>query len=207
MNKAWITGLTLAGVAGSAGAAFAGISTSDQSAPSVEAQGLPTETSTTTAAPHTATYQVGAAGTVTLTAADGALSVDSALPGAYWTLVGYGSPSTHVEVQFADAAQQVTFIADLANGEIVVSLSNVPAPGATTTSIEITPVTNAAAPAAPAPQAAAPAPKAIAVAVPGPAHTTSPSSATGSGGQYGSDDEGEHESEHESEHEEEGDDD
>ena len=71
MNKAWITGLTLAGVAGSAGAAFAGISSSDQVGSSVEAQGLPLETSTTEAAARTFTYQVGAAGTVTLTAANG----------------------------------------------------------------------------------------------------------------------------------------
>jgi hypothetical protein len=207
MNKAWITGLTLAGVAGSAGAAFAGISSDSQGSTPVEAQGLPAETSTTQAATQTSTYQVGAAGTVTLTAANGVLTVDSALPGTFWTLVGYGTPATHVEVQFSDAAQQVTFMADLVNGEIVVSVTNIPAPGATTTSIEVTEITNGTPSTVAAPQPAAPQPatpaaaKPIVVAVPAPSayHTTSPSSAGGSDDDHESDDS--HEQQHESENE------
>lgn len=198
MNKAWITGLTLAGVAGSAGAAFAGIAADSQGGSAVEAQGLAAETSTTEAAAQTATYQVGAAGTVTLTAANGAITVDSALPGAYWTLVGYGTPAAHVEVQFADAAQQVTFVADLLDDDVVVSVTNVPAPGATTTSsIEVTRIANGGGSVA-APQPATPAatkPIVVKVPAPGASHTTATSSA-------GDDDE--HESdEHEEEHEEE----
>jgi hypothetical protein len=204
MNKAWITGLTLAGVAGSAGAAFAGISSDSQGSTPVEAAGLPAETSTTQAATQTATYQVGAAGTVTLTAANGVITVDSALPGTFWTLVGYGTPAAHVEVQFSDAAQQVTFIADLVNGEIVVSVTNIPAPGATTTSIEVTEITNGAPSTVAAPQPAAPQPatpaaaKPIVVAVPVPSahHTSSPSSGDDS---HESDDS--HEQHHESENE------
>ncbi|MBI4932547.1 MAG: hypothetical protein HY828_01635 [Actinobacteria bacterium] len=199
MNKAWITGLTLAGVAGSAGAAFAGIAADNQGGSSVEAQGLAAETSTSAAATQTATYQVGAAGTVTLTAANGAITVDSALPGAYWTLVGYGTPAAHVEVQFADAAQQVTFVADLVNDDVVVSVTNVPAPGATTTSIEVTQITGGGSVAAPQPATpAANKPIVVAVPAPGASHTSATSSA-------GGDDEDEHEEEHE--YEDEGDDD
>jgi hypothetical protein len=163
MNKAWITGIALAGVAGSAGAAFAGIASDSQGGSPVEAQGLTAETTTTEAASRTATYQVGAAGTVTLTADDSALAVVNATAGEFWTLGAFATPAAHVEVPFNDAAQQVTFIADLVNGEIVVSVTNVPVPGATTTSsIEITQISGSVAPlkaATPAPQAVVPAPQ------------------------------------------------
>jgi hypothetical protein len=212
MNRAWITGWALAGVAGSAGAAFAGISSDSQGGSPVEAQGLVAETSSTEAAIRTATYQVGAAGTVTLTIANGVLNVDSTTASAPWLLGGYTTPAAHVEVPFSDAAQQVTFIADLVNDEIVVSVTNIPAPGATTsTSIEVTEITSgggsvAAPKAAPAPQAVAPAPQAatpappaatrtpqvvVPVAKPSAGHTSMPSS----------DDEEEHsESDHEESH-------
>jgi hypothetical protein len=160
MNKVWITGLTLAGVAGSAGAAVAGISSDSQASSPVEAQGFPAETSTTEAASRTATYQVGAAGTVTLTADDSGLTVVDATAGEFWTLGAFATPAAHIEVPFNDAAQQVTFIADLVNGEIVVSVTNVPVPGATTTSsIEVTQISGGGF-VAPAPQAVVPAPQA-----------------------------------------------
>jgi hypothetical protein len=213
MNKAWITGLTLAGVAGSAGAAYAGISSADQHTSSVEAQGFVEEATTTTAAPaRSFTYQVGDAGTVAVTVDGGVITVDSALAGVLpWTVGTYSAPAAHVEVQFTDGMQQVTFIADLVNGEVVVSLTNVAAPGVTTppATLEITNITNGPAPTAPAvtpapmpatpPPPAAKAPTFVPVPAPSGAHTT----ATSSAGTQHSDDSHENDS-HESDHESEG---
>jgi hypothetical protein len=206
MNKAWITGLTLAGVAGSAGAAYAGISSADQNAPSVEAQGFVEEATTTTIAPaRSFTYQVGDAGSVAVTVDGGVITVDSALAGALpWTVGTFSTPAAHVEVQFTNGMQQVTFIADLVNGEVVVSLTNVAAPGVTTppATLEITNITNGpapTAPAAPAPMPASPPAKATTF-LPVPAPSGSHTSATSSAGT--SDDDG-HESDdsHDSNHE------
>ena len=137
LSRSWITGLALAGVAGSAGAAFAGMS--EGAGPFASASELPSTTATveatTTSAVATArtiSYQVGAAGTVTVTVADGALAVTGSSAGAGWTVVGAGAPGAHVEVQFTDTMQLVTFTADLVGDDVVVALASVPAPGATT---------------------------------------------------------------------------
>ncbi len=98
MNRTWITGLTLASVAGSGGA-FAAVATSGNDAP-VAAQTLTAvKASEFVQAPQSRTvnYQVGAAGTVTLTATDGALAVDAATVGTGWSVVTTTAVGSHVE--------------------------------------------------------------------------------------------------------------
>ena len=237
MNRAWITGLAVAGIAGSAGAAFAGVSNgtlADAKAP--ETQPAPSTPQQESRHDRTISYQVGAAGTVTLTVSNGSLAVASSAAGAGWTVVGATTPgadSTHVEVQFTDSVQLVTFIADLVGDDVVVSLTNVPAPGAATTTapavaIDVTVIRNAphatvpgstvpgtyapgtSAPGTSAPGTSAPvlapAPATPAPTTVQPAPTTVPpasSATTMPSGEGDDDDDDEHEHEHEDEHEEE----
>jgi hypothetical protein len=150
MNKTWITALTVAGVAGSAGAAFAGVAANDQHQGQAEAQGITAissiPTPSTVAGAQTATYQVGSAGTVTVSNTAGVISVQSALPSAGWTVVGYTNPSSHVEVQFTNSLQTVTFSADVVGGVTVASLALAPGSGATDTTVaapmELEPITS-----------------------------------------------------------------
>ncbi len=130
MNRSWITGLTLASVAGSGGAFAAAASSND--APVVAQAQTFVKASEFVQAPQSRSinYQVGAAGTVTLTVTDGALAVTNATPGAGWTTATTTALGTHVEVQFTDTIQVVTFGADLVSNEVVVALTNVPVPGA-----------------------------------------------------------------------------
>lgn len=191
MKKTWITGITVAAVAGTGGAAFASMqaTTHDNTA---EAAPQPVVSAVeTTVAARAYSYQAGPAGTVNLTLDDGAMKVDSALPTAGWTVVSYSAPASHLEVSFTDGLQIVTFIADLTGGEVVASLSAAPAPTIPTTAATTPPPAPATAPITLAPSAQSPAPS----------HTSAPSGS-------GDDEDDEHESEdHEEEHEEEGDDD
>ena len=214
MNKAWITALSIAGIAGSASAAYAGLSVNGNEGAPAEAQGLPAAPATTLApiaapasSPATATYQVGDAGTVTVTNVSGVVSVQSAMPSPGWTVQGYTSPAGHVEVQFVNALQAVTFHADVVNGEMVASLAEaptVPSTDVTTTEVPATeapttvptPTPLPAVPAAPA-VTAPETPKA-----PSHAATTAPSSHGGSSASNGGsshgddgDDEGDYENE------------
>ncbi|MDO8391317.1 MAG: hypothetical protein Q7V57_12605 [Actinomycetota bacterium] len=131
MNKAWITSITIAGIVGSGGAAFAGVnaiqSASADSAPSVGEQAL--------VAPsvRTVTYQIGTAGVVTLTSDGTTLTVTESTPATGWSLVSGSAAAAHVEVQFTDGQQLVTFLADQVGDDIAVSVTNVEAPGATVT--------------------------------------------------------------------------
>lgn len=159
-SRSWITGLALAGVAGSAGAAFAGIS--EGAGPFASASELPSTTATidatTTSTPATArtiSYQVGTAGTVTLTVADGSLAVTGSSAGTGWTVVGAGAPGTHVEVQFTDTMQVVTFSADLVGDDVVVALASVPTVD-TTVPMDVTVIATPGG-TTPAPQPATPA--------------------------------------------------
>lgn len=191
MKKTWITGITVAAVAGTGGAAFASMqATTHDNTAEAAPQPMVSAVETTMAA-RAYSYQAGPAGTVNLTVDDGAMKVDSALPTTGWSVVSYSAPASHLEVSFTDGLQIVTFIADLTGGEVVASLSAAPSPTIPTTAATTPPPAPATAPITLAPSTQAPAP----------AHTSAPS---GSG-----DDEGEeHESEdHEEEHEEEGDDD
>jgi hypothetical protein len=125
--------LTLAGVAGSGGA-FAGAAASSNDAPAVAQSPAVVQASqfaqAVQAQSRTVTYQVGAAGTVTLTVANGVLTVVGAAPGTGWTVAPTITLGTHVEVQYTDTMQLVTFGADLVNNEVAVVLTNVAAPGA-----------------------------------------------------------------------------
>ncbi|MBU6316274.1 MAG: hypothetical protein KGR47_07175, partial [Acidobacteria bacterium] len=175
---------------------------------------------------QTATYQVGSAGTVTISNTAGVISVQSALPAAGWTVMGYTNPAGHVEVQFTNSLQTVTFNADVVGGVTVASLAMAPNPGAVDTTIaapmELEPITSPSL--VPAPLPATPVatfPVAPPVTsgshsgattpttpkqTPAPVTTTSTSKATGStGGSYEDDDEDEDEYEGD-EHEEEDDD-
>jgi len=114
MNRTWITGLTLAGVAGSGGA-FAAAATSGTDVPVAAQAPSVVNASDFVQAPtsRTINYQVGAAGTVTVTVTNGVLNVDSTTFGTGWTGGATAVAGSHVEVQFTDTAQLVTFGADL----------------------------------------------------------------------------------------------
>lgn len=177
MNRAWITGLTVASVAGTGGVAFATMTASTNPASADNTPVAAAETTATVAA-SAYSFQAGSAGQVNLTADDGALTVDSTVPSAGWLVISYTGPGTHVEVQLGDGLQIVTFAADLVNGEVVAGISSTPAPTLPTS------------PATPAPTPA-PAPAVPVVVLqpsaqpPATSHTSSPSS----GGEDHEDDE------------------
>lgn len=178
MNRAWITGLTVASVAGTGGVAFATMNASTHGA---EAKATPQAADTTvTVAPKVYSYQAGAAGQVNLTAAEGELNVDSVLPSAGWSVVSYSGSGAHVEVRLTDSIQIITFSADLVGGEVQAGITAAPVPTVATTAAPTT------TPATPAPQPANPVvvltPSAQS---PSTAHTSSPS---GSGSHQGDDD-------------------
>lgn len=198
MNRAWITGITLATVAGTGTAAYAGMhATTDEG--TAQAAAEPTtilETTTPAAAPQELAFQAGPAGTVNVSNDGTAITVASVVPTSGWTLVSYTPAGTHVEVVLTDGTQNVTFLADLIDGEVTASVS---ATSLTTLPPE---TTTPATPATPAPQPAVPPVVMVPVSQPPTtAHTSSPS---GSGEHE--DDDGEHEDDHEYEGEEEGDD-
>jgi hypothetical protein len=187
MNRAWITGLTVASVAGTGGVAFATMTANTNPASAANTPLAAAETTATVAA-RAYSFQAGTAGQVNLTADEGALKVDSTVPAAGWLVISYTGPGTHVEVQLGDGLQIVTFAADLVNGEVLAGISSTPAPTLPTTQ----------APAAPAPAPAVP-PVVLQPGAQPPAssHTSSPSS----GGDDEHDDEYDDEDEHEGEHE------
>jgi hypothetical protein len=181
MNRKWITGLTLATVAGSGGA-FAGLVVGNHDAPvAAQPQSLVTgaallriEQPAQAAQSRTISYQVGAAGTVTLTLANGSLTVNQTAVGAGWAVARSTALGTHVEVQYTDTLQLVTFGADLVNNDVVVSLTNVAAQGAVAAApVDVSVITNPN----PQPQPATPPPTASAaiVRLPNRAATTAPS--------------------------------
>lgn len=186
MNKNWITGLTLASVVGTGGAAFAGMRATTHD--SVQAQGeTPTSAVATTVAGVSASYAAAEAGTVNVTLLDGVITVDSTVPNSGWSVVSFTVPGSHVEVVFTDGTRSITFYADVVNGEIEAGVADT-----TPTTSTVAPVTSAT----PAPQPT--------VLVPS---TQPPSSSHTTAASKGDDDDDGHESEdHEEEHEE-GDDD
>jgi hypothetical protein len=171
MNRSLITGLTLASVAGSGGA-FAAVAASQGASPAAAQSQAPFVESAlvqqpvpTTVPSATFSYEVGTAGTVTLTATNGSLTINDTAVGAGWTLANATAPGTHIEVQYTDSMQLVTFGADLVGSNVVVSVTNVAAPGSVTTAApepitvvqKTTPVHNSTVQPQPAtPQATAP---------------------------------------------------
>jgi hypothetical protein len=175
MQRAWITGLTLAGVVGTGGAAFAGMSLTHTDGNAVEAQ-APAPTASTMAATTSTTYRLGDAGLVTLDSAGGVITVTSVRPSAGWTVVTSSNPGLHVEVNLTDTVEVLQMTADLVDGRIVATLNS----SATTTAAP-TPA------AAPAPASASPvvvllptphASVAATTATSGSTHVTTPSGAT-----------------------------
>ncbi len=191
MNRAWITGLTVASVAGTGGVAFATMTASTNPASAAPTPLAAAEITTATVASRGYSFQAGSAGQVNLTADDGALTVDSTAPSAGWLVLSYTGPGTHVEVQLGDGVQIVTFAADLVNGEVLAGISSTPVP--------TLPTAPAATP-APAPAPAVPVvvlqPSAQ---PPASSHTSSPSSG-------GEDDEDESEDHEDEDYEDEGED-
>ena len=188
MNRAWITGLTVASVAGTGGVAFATMTASTHPASAAPSPVAALSETTASVAPRAYSFQAGAAGQVNLTAADGVLTVDSTVPSTGWLVLSYTGPGTHVEVQLGDGMQIVTFAADLVNGEVEAGITATPAP-----TLPTVPATDPATTPAPAP--------AVPVVVlqptsqpPATSHTSSPSS--GGDDDHESDD---HDDDHESE--------
>lgn len=137
MSRTWITGLTIAGIAGTGGAAaFAGMS-SEQPATEPTSTDASTPSAGTTddhgqASEHV-TYQIGTIGTVTLEVEGDRLEIEGTTVTTGWGLVATSVPGTHVGAQFTDGTQLVTFSADLVNGEVVVNVTNQAAEGVVTT--------------------------------------------------------------------------
>jgi hypothetical protein len=132
MNRSWITALTLAAVAGS-GAAFTGVIANSNdthaiaASPTLFNQPEALAAAPQAPAPQITSYQVGAAGIATLASNNGSLTIDTAVANGGWTVSGTSGPGTHVDVQFTDGTQLVTFGAELVGTEVVVSLTNVSA--------------------------------------------------------------------------------
>ncbi len=129
MNKQLLTGLTIVGVAASAGVAYAGVSVIH----SASAENVPSTAAPVQPVTRTIVYQVGAAGQVTINVAGDTLVVHGSAATAGWSVVAASATGTHAEVQFSDGVQLVTFSADLVEHDVVVSVTNTQAPGAATT--------------------------------------------------------------------------
>jgi hypothetical protein len=127
MQRSWILGISVAAVIGSAGATFAAIGPQDLwTSASVSAQDSTTAAATaaSTVAASTTSYRIGDAGTASVDVVDGIITITAADAGEGWTVVATSAPGSHVDAEFSDGVQTVTFAADLVNGQVVVSLSN-----------------------------------------------------------------------------------
>lgn len=212
INKAWITGITVASVAGTGGAAFAAMQANTQHDSASAAAPQITAASSTTLGAQTYEFQAGPAGIVHLTAALDVITIDSALPSAGWTLLDYTSPAGHVEARFTDGSQIITFVADSVNGQVTAGISaaavptTVPVTDPATTAAPApstdAPPAETAAPTTPAPQPALPPQELTPVTqVPAPATTTAPSSGHHAGSDDDDDDDDSYESDDEGESE------
>jgi hypothetical protein len=199
MNRAWITGLALAGVAGTSGAAFASMS-GDDAQVSLPGELVTASSETSASAPSSSdapiesavTYQVGPAGAVTLTRTGDLLTVTTTTAGAGWTVLGASVPGSHVAVQFSDTLQVVTFTADVVGDDVAVMVENLPI-GTVAPVVTAPPVGTVPAPAPATPVITQPAPGTT---TPSSASTTAPSS----GGDDDDDDEYE-DDDHDDDHE------
>jgi hypothetical protein len=132
MNRSWITALSLATVAGSGGA-FVGVIANTNDTPAAAQSPVSfrevafVQAESPAPAARTVTYQVGGAGTATLAITSGVLTIDNAQPGKGWGITQTSVPGSHVELQFSDGSQLVTFGADLIGTEVAVAVTNVSA--------------------------------------------------------------------------------
>jgi hypothetical protein len=123
MQRAWITGLTVAGVLGTGGAAFAGMSFTHTDGAAVDAQAPGASTSALTTSTAT-TYRVGDAGLVTLDSAGGTITIISIEPATGWTVLARSVPGVHIEISLTDTVQVLQMTADLVDGHIVANLTS-----------------------------------------------------------------------------------
>jgi len=139
MKNKWLTGLSLASVAGTGGAAFVGVFQPPSAAhPAVQVPPAAGENSTTTSGSpssigRSVTYQVGDAGAVTLAATTDSIAIQSVVPKPEWTVVAAVAQGGHANVQFADTRRIVAINVDLVGGEMVVSATNDLVPGSADT--------------------------------------------------------------------------
>lgn len=152
MNRKLLTGLTLATVVGTGGAAYATVAGPADTTPaaasagplvtagdtSTSASAATTSTSATAAVASTTavtsgrtiSYQVGDAGTVTVEVAESVLTSRGLVPAGGWTIGAMSNSGAHIDVQFANAELVVGFSADLVGTDVVVSVTNDRLPGA-----------------------------------------------------------------------------
>ncbi|MCB9380302.1 MAG: hypothetical protein H6513_06370 [Acidimicrobiaceae bacterium] len=129
MKRTWITGLTIVGIAGTGGAAFAGMSNDAPLPPPFSGDTSQATGSTEAMPPEHTTYQVGPVGTVTVERDGDVLKIEGVTISDGWSLVATSVPGSHVGAQFTDALQLVTFSADLVDGQVVVNVTNQAAQG------------------------------------------------------------------------------
>ena len=120
MKRTWITGLTIVGIAGTGGAAFAGMSNDAPLPPPFSGDTQQATDSTAATPPEHTTYQIGPVGTVTVERDGGVLKIERVTIGDGWSLVATSVPGAHIGAQFTDSLQLVTFSADLVDGQVVV---------------------------------------------------------------------------------------
>ncbi|MCB0983908.1 MAG: hypothetical protein R2694_15765 [Ilumatobacteraceae bacterium] len=212
MKRTWITGLTIVGIAGTGGAAFAGMSNGAPMPPPFSGDASQATGSTEAMPPEHTTYQVGPVGTVTVERDGDVLKIEGVTISDGWSLVATSVPGSHVGAQFTDALQLVTFSADLVDGQVVVNVTNQAADGVTTTDalppISVDTVPAQPGPATPPPGSATPPstahhddqppstpPATQPSATPPPSNTTAPSAHDDD-----DDDEHEHDDDHDDDH-------
>ena len=212
MKRTWITGLTIVGIAGTGGAAFAGMSNDAPLPPPFSGDTQQATDSTAATPPEHTTYQIGPVGTVTVERDGGVLKIERVTIGDGWSLVATSVPGAHIGAQFTDSLQLVTFSADLVDGQVVVNVTNQAAQGVTTTDplppISVDTVPAQQGPATPPPGSATPPssehqPPAAPPATPPatqPSATPLPSNTTAPSAHDDDDDEHEHEHEDDDDH-------
>lgn len=140
MNRKWLTGLALASVAGTGGAAYVAVAApSSGASAAAQAPALvpltPTTGSTTGstadgttvagASPaRTFSYRIGDAGTVTVDVQGTALAGRRLDPAVGWSVLAMSSTGAHLDVQLTDSRRIVGFAADLVGPDVVVSVTN-----------------------------------------------------------------------------------
>jgi hypothetical protein len=214
MHKSWLTGLTVAGVVGSGGAAFAELTAPVETVPAPQMTEVGTRGSTVPVVdvvdqrPLSVSYQLDPIGSLRAQNVDGTLRVADWSVSPEWSVSVLVPEGARIEVQFTDGVQAFMLAVDLVDGAFVPTVTQAVVPSA---SAIAAPAQSPAPAPAPAPVPAQPA--AVPAQAPTPAlgatttsivastHSTSPS---GSG-----DDDDEHEDEDdregEDDHEDEGD--
>ena len=105
MKRTWITGLTIVGIAGTGGAAFAGMSNDAPLPPPFSGDTQQATDSTAATPPEHTTYQIGPVGTVTVERDGGVLKIERVTIGDGWSLVAPTSaPSSPTRSNWSPSA-------------------------------------------------------------------------------------------------------